>query len=229
MTARTLEYNPPPPVPLSPELLTDVAGRRADNVSWVIVGATLKFDCDALRAAAEADPRFAPALDRARAELTWQAEAAALRRLNRLLDSEDEGVAARAAEAVVKAAAERRRNDTRLAVEKMRAETALAKVAAKRAEADADADPYASLAPEVRKGLESEWKDTLDAWNPLTLRPRVYLWGGQGPVGRGAEPDENDPRVRIVRDDARGVNDPLFWVVPDDKADALLAREPSLR
>jgi hypothetical protein len=171
---------------------------------------------------APAEPRVAAEMPLP-AETVYAAEALALQKLVKLLDSEHQDVVLKAAEVISKYAAERRRNETRLAVEKMRAETALAKVAAARAARgqEEDADPYARLGPAAKKELETEWADTLGAWNPTTLRPRVYLWGGEGVIGNGAVPDDRDTRVRVLRDDAPGDGDgPLFWVVPDDKLNA---------
>jgi hypothetical protein len=104
---------PAPPLPLSAELRADVAYRRARGASWDAVGAKLRFDADALRRAATADPLFAAALEAEWAEAVREAEAEALRRLQKLTASESEEVALRASVVVVRYATERRRTDAR--------------------------------------------------------------------------------------------------------------------
>ncbi len=109
MSATAAERLPHPPLPLAPGLRADVAHRRADGHSWEVVGSALGFDPDGLRRACAADPAFAAALDEAVAEAGREAELGALARLKRLTASEDERVALRASQVIMKYAHERRR------------------------------------------------------------------------------------------------------------------------
>ena len=54
-----------PPCPLTPELRSDIAYRRAQGHPWEALGVTLRYDCNALRRACENDPDFAEAQDKA--------------------------------------------------------------------------------------------------------------------------------------------------------------------
>jgi hypothetical protein len=101
MTACAPTSPPQPPLPLSPELRSDLAARRAGGESWDAIGAALRFDPAALRRAAAADPLFAAEYDAAWAGAMQEAEATALRALRKLTASDNEKVALRAAEAVV--------------------------------------------------------------------------------------------------------------------------------
>ena len=111
--AQPLAPLPGPPLPLSSEVSSSAAYRRASGESWEQVGAALRFDPDALRRAAEADPLFAARFEQAWAEEVRAAEAAALRRLRKLTDSEDERVALRASEVLVRYAVEGRRAEAK--------------------------------------------------------------------------------------------------------------------
>jgi hypothetical protein len=103
------------PVPLSAELRSDVAYRRARGASWDAVAAAAGCDPDTLRRAATADPLFAAAYEREWADAVREAEADALRRLQKLTASEDEQVALRASVVVVRYAVAYRRADDRRA------------------------------------------------------------------------------------------------------------------
>ena len=98
-----------PPVPLPPDLRADVAYRRARGASWEEIAAAFRFDPDALRRAAHRDPEFGADFEAAWDEAVREAEAVAVRRLRRLMESEDPKVALRAAEALVLCVRSRRR------------------------------------------------------------------------------------------------------------------------
>ena len=126
-----------PPSPLTPELRSDIAYRRAQGHSWDAIGVVFHYHSDALRRAAEGDPEYAAAQEKARAEAAWEGEADGLCRLRLLADGADDGRALAAAEVLVKYARERRRDDTRLAVERLRADAQQARAAARPAQAGA--------------------------------------------------------------------------------------------
>lgn len=96
------------PLPLPPELIAEVARRRADGRSWAAVGGALRLDAGALQGACAADPRVAPALAEAEEAAVREAELRALKRLSRLTESENERVALRASEVLLRYARERR-------------------------------------------------------------------------------------------------------------------------
>ena len=132
MSARTPGAAPSPPPPLTAEQRTSAAYLRARGHDWDAVGASLRREWLDLRRAADADPLFPAALEGARAEATWEAEGDALQRLRLLIHAEDEVVGRRACEVLLAHARDRRRDETRLAVERLRAD-------AQRARAEAQA------------------------------------------------------------------------------------------
>lgn len=213
-----------PPCPLTPALRSDIASRRAEGHPWSTIGVALGHHSDALRRAAEDDPDFPAALERAWADATWEGEADAMRRLRRLLNEDDPKIALHAAEVLVKYARERRRDDTRLAVERMKGKAQVAKAAAR-----AKATEPAWVAPPNRNPLpktEAEWEvlreriDTDRAAESVEtpgeyMSPRTFLWGGKHPLGRSCPPDGADVPMRVRADHsiAGGV---VYWVVPHD-------------
>src|ERR1700712_3936838 len=144
-----------PPCPLTPELRSDIAFRRAQGHAWLALGVSLHYDCDALRRATENDPDFAAAQEKAWAEATWEGEAEAMHRLRGLVNSSDDAQAMQASEVLVRYARERRRDDTRLAVEKLRAQTQLAKIEARAAEKERAEEPPPPMVH--RKQTDEEW------------------------------------------------------------------------
>jgi hypothetical protein len=141
----------PVPISLTPEVRADVAYRRARGDSWEAVGAALQLDADALRRAADADPLFVAAYERAWAEAAREAEreaeAAALRRLQKLTASENEEVALRASVVLVRYALECRRADARRKPISPRTPPAEPKAAPTARNEDAGARPVPAVAP----------------------------------------------------------------------------------
>ena len=210
-----------PPCPLAPALRSDVADRRAEGHPWATIGVALRYHPDALRRAAEGDPDFPAALERAWAAATCEGEADAMRRLRRLLDDDDPKVALHAAEVLMKYGRERRRDDTRLAVERVRADAQVAKAAARRAPAKTEVDEGGWVAPptEPIPKTEAGWqalRERADAAGAATEEcPKVYLWGGTHPLGRSIPPDAADVPVRVRADYSVGGGG-VYWVVPHD-------------
>ena len=210
-----------PPCPLTPELRSDIAYRRAHGHPWDAIGVTMHYAPDALRRATENDPEFDAVQDRAWAEATWEGQADGMRRLRALANGCDDAQALKAAEVLVKFAAEQRRNDTRLAVEKLRAETRLAVEAARlerRAVGEAEV-PWVmppQPAPETEEEREKRFARE-HAERAAVPRAEVYLWGGKHRLGMSHGPDETDARVRVKVDYSCGVGgrSEIYWVVPD--------------
>ena len=218
-----------PPCPLTPALRSDVAYRRAEGHPWDTIGVAVRYHPDALRRAAEDDPDFPAALERAWAEAAWEGEADAMRRLRRLLNEDDPKIALHAAEVLVKYARERRRDDTRLAVERIRADAQAAKAVARAAKADEPEPkvggwvaPRAEPIPTTEAGWQAlrERMDTDGAARSVEtpgayMSPRTFLWGGKHPIGRSLPPDESDAPVRVQADHSIA-GGTVYWVVPHD-------------
>ena len=213
-----------PPCPLTPELRSDIAYRRAGGSPWEALGAMFRYDCAALRRACENDPDFAAAQEKAWAQVTWEGEADGMRRLRMLANhSSDDDKALKASEVLVKYARERRRDDTRLACEKLRSETRLAVEAARAERSAAPREPEVVWMPplpkpetEEERQARFERENAEDAAKPKAY---VYIWGGKHPLGRCHAPDETDTRVRLEYDascgeGARGI---VYWVVANSE------------
>ena len=236
-----------PPCPLTPELRSDIAYRRAHGHSWDAIGVTLHFHSDALRRASENDPDFAAAQERAWTTATWEGQADGMARLRLMVNGCDDDRALKAAEVLVKYASERRRDDTRLAVEKMRAEAQVARAAA-RAKADAPREEPArpvivGWVPAPETDAERQKRFAREhAERATEPDAEVFLWGGKHPTGRSVAPDDSDTPVRVYADWSCGVGGkrcPVYWVAPaaakvrggcnlfpEDNADVLPAGQP---
>ena len=203
-----------PPCPLTPELRSDIAYRRAHGHPWDALGVTLHYHSDALRRACENDPDFAAAQAKAWEEATWEGQADGMSRLRRLVNGEDEGRALRAAEVLLKYAAEQRRDETRLAVEKMRAEAQQARAAAQQAKRVAKMEEPAPAGPVIVGWVPAP---ETDAERQAEPDAEVYLWGGKHPTGQSIQPDDSDAPVRVFADWSCGVGGkrcPVYWVAP---------------
>ena len=211
-----------PPCPLPPALRSDIAYRRAHGHSWDALGVTLRYHPDALRRACEADPEFAAAQDKALAEAAWEGQADGLCRLRLLANGADDGRALHAAEVLLKYAAERRRDDTRLAVERLRADAQVARAAARAPAGAAREEPAGPVivgwvaAPETDAERQARFarEHAARAAEPAA---EVFLWGGKHPTGRSVAPDDSDTPVRVYADWSCGVGGkrcPVYWVAP---------------
>ncbi len=224
-----------PPCPLTPELRSDLAYRRAQGETWHSLGVVFRYHSDALRRAAENDPEFAAAQERAWEEAIWEGQADGMRRLRFLANASDDDKALRAAEILVKYAAEQRRNDTRLAVERLRSETRLEAERSKTARRASEPEPEVRyLPPQPAPETDEERQERFareHAERAAAPKAEVYLWGGKHPLGRSDGPDESDRRVRVKADwscglGSRGV---VYWVVSDPQPpEARMPGEPEI-
>jgi hypothetical protein len=146
MSAPTSPLTFDPSGPLSPDLRSEIAYFRARGRSWEDLAGVFKCDPGALRRATEKDPAFAAEQKRAWDEVAWEAEAESLQRLRQVAAGTGER-ATRVAEALVKYAHERRRDKTRLAIEKMR-------TAAKLATKARSGKPAEKMADVVTEGMK---------------------------------------------------------------------------
>ena len=215
-----------PPCPLPPELRSDIAYRRAHAHPWDALGVTLHYHPDALRRACENDPDFAAAQARAWEEATWEGQADGMNRLRRLANGEDDGRALKASEVLLKYAAEQRRDATRLAVEKMRAEAHRARAAAQQAKAEAKRAPkeeepagrvIVSYVPATETDAERQARFAREhAERAAEPEAEVYLWGGTHPTGISVRPDASDVPYRVFADWSCGCGPKsvIYWVAP---------------
>ena len=223
-----------PPCPLTPELRSDLAFGRACGRSWKGLAEGRGHDPDALRRAAESDPEFAGALERAREEVALKCEAEGLARLQQIAASRDERVALKAAESLVRYGLALRRERTRLAIEELRAEVKREAARARRRESDeeGEGDGWVTMRVPVRREAPEEMALRRDiaavegsaGEGPLAREvPEVYLWGGKHCTGRSVEPDASDRRVRVVEDNSVGFGQrgPVYWVVPEGAVPSL--------
>ncbi len=213
-----------PPCPLTPELRSDIAYKRAHGHPWEAVGVTLNYNSDALRRATENDPEYAAVQEKAWADATFEGEAHAMGRLRLMVSCDDEDRALRAAEVLVKYARERRRDDTRLAVEKLRAETQRAKAEVKTARAEHPAERELTRWEKAPDETPAQ-RDQRDAEGAARPTAEVYVWGGKHPLERCFEPDASDERVRLITDYSlsRGGSNVVYWVVSKEPLEERLA------
>ncbi len=213
-----------PPNPLTPELRSEIAYRRAQGHRWEAIGCALRYSSEALRRLVEADPEFGAVQEKAWAEATWEGEAAAMSRLRLMLNGDDK-YALQAAEILVKYARERRRDDTRIAVEKLRTEAVHVRAESRAAQRAPVAEPafpaWPPFPPEVKETederiVRMEREAAENAVKP-PFPAEVYLWGGKHHIGQCLEPDESDIKVRVVPDWSAGRLDRMiiYWVVPE--------------
>ena len=212
-------------VPMTPKFRWGLARRRAQGASWEDLAAMLNCDADDLCFAAESDLEFTKVQEEAWAQVIWAGEADGMRRL-RLIANTGSGDGARyAAEVLVKYAAERRKNDTRLAIEQERDATRIAveKMRSERAAQKAPAQEEEEWVPPPRivKETEEEWQKRSDrehAERAAQPEAKVYIWGGKHALGRSIPPDESDIRVRLKDDWSVPAYAPewnlMYWIVP---------------
>jgi len=232
MSARTSDPAPnPPPALLTVEQRTSAAYLRARGHDWEFIGSMLKRNGFDMRCAAEADPLFPAALESARTEATWEVEGDALQRLRLLIHSEDEVVVRRACEILLAHARDRRRDETRLAVEKLRAEVQQAKAAARVARTQSE-EPWerSVVYPVPTEEDRARSREGYALEQAVRPQAEVYLWGGKHSLGRCVPPDESDKPVRIVTDYSVGhAPRGTYWVIPADVYEATGRGHPNIQ
>lgn len=198
MTALTLDRH------LTPDQLAEVAELRARGRSWQATAEELGWDGRSLRRVVRSLPEFDRLYTAAEREVRREAEAEMLLLFRAQLRDADPGTAGRAAEGIAKHLAAARRDETRLTVERLRADTARARLEAKRAPADGEpAEPPAGC-------VHQPAVEALHARRAAEARAVVWLWGGAHPVG-GVGPDaaSDTPLVLFADDTAPGGK--LYW------------------
>lgn len=191
--------------PLSDDVLARVADLRARGRSWESTAREVGFAVEDLRRAVRTDPHFPAALEAARREVEQEAEADGLQRLRALLASDDPTIVRDAAEIIMKYLGEKRRDETRLEVERTRAGVRVARQQARAARAQED---DAAEAVERSQGLERAYAEECAREQAV-----VFLWGGCHRIG-DAPPDATDTPLRLFCDHTmRGRV--VYWAVTD--------------
>lgn len=209
---RTEPLNDSPSDPLSDDLLAEVADLRARSRSWEETARAVGFPVADLRRAVRRDPNFPAALERARKEIDFEAEAETLQRLRKQLHDEEAATAMKAAQCLTKYLSDKRRDETRLEVERLRAESRATREHAKIEKPSEQPEEVAEVDPEWvarRRQLERHYAE--DAVGDATT---VYLWGGCHKIG-DTQPDATDTPLRLAADHTvrgRGV---VYWAYTD--------------
>ena len=205
------------------DVLYEVAAIRARGRSWEAAAEAVGWDVAELRRVLRHDSHFDAALARATKEAEDEAQAEGLQRLRVLLRDDDPEIALQACEVISRYNSEKRRDETKLAVETLRAETRLSVEqlradgrATRAAERAAEADDEPRMTPEEEK----RWNEAVQrAWERRALEacgPGVsaYLGGGRhrNPT---TPPDEAATPVQIVMDkDALVGGRTVYWALP---------------
>lgn len=194
---------------LDERTLLRVADLRARGTSWEATARAVGWEVFELRQAVRRESEFETLYQEAEREVRREAEAEMLLTFRTQMRDPDLAVARKGAEALAKLTIAERRERTRLEVERMRADVAREKLAAKRpaAEPEPAPPPAQELAPEEvhRPDLED-----LYARRAANDRAVVWLWGGTHKVG-GTEPDAATDTPLVLFADSTVPGRKLYW------------------
>ena len=215
--SRASPFNDYPPCALPEDILAQVADLRARGHSWEAAAQAVGFAVDELRRAVRHDPNFPAALELARQEFEQEAEAECLRRLRERLSDADAKTALKAAQTLTKYLADKRHDQTRLEVERTRAETRSAreqvKAEARRAEEAEDQEPEQTPEEIEREAARRRRLERARAEEWAREKAIVYLWGGCHKMG-DTPPDATDTPLRLMADHTiRGRT--VYWAYTD--------------
>ncbi len=206
---------------LDPDILAEVVDLRARGHSWEATALAVEWDVADLRRAARHDPNYPAAYELAEREVDHEADAEGLHRLRVLLGDANSAIARDAAEIIARYLTAKRRDATRLEVERIRADARAAGADARRAKAEAkrtadgaeEEDP--PLNPERERQIEEITRRHEREYAEKVARAGtpVFLWGGCHVVG-STPPDDTDTPLRVFRDTTVGGRE-IFWAVTD--------------
>jgi hypothetical protein len=206
---------------LDPDLVTEVAALRARGASWEDAAAKVRWDVGDLCRVLRRDPTYPAALEAAEDEAYREGQADGFARLCALTHDPDPDRAERASAIILKFTAERRRDQTRLEVERLRAEGRRLK-ATRPANGDADdagereREPYPATAEE-----KAQWDaEVKAAAEKFAGRATVYLWGGCHRTD--APPDETDTELSLRPADDAIPGRVIYWA----RVNRLIGRDP---
>jgi hypothetical protein len=198
-------YHDPSPTttaPIDEDVLAEVAERRVRGQSWEQAAEAVGWDAADLRRVMRNNPAYKAAYKAAEDERDQEADAEGMHRLRQLLRDEKPDIARRAAEIIMKYLTAKRRDETRLEIERMRAAARAAREAARRAKADEEgADEDDPLTPEQQKQWDEAGRRAQERAAETASREKriVYLWGGCHKIG-DTPPDETDVPLVMVSD-----------------------------
>ncbi|MCS6866970.1 MAG: hypothetical protein RMJ56_07580 [Gemmataceae bacterium] len=204
----------------SDEELAAVADSRARGQSWESIADQRHTTVAELRAAVRHSSRFAVYLAAAQRELLDEVEAEMLHTFQQQMRSAEPAHALRAAEAVAKYLAARRREQTR---RELASSPAAKPHASPRGSSTiappATADPDAADAvdngwtPEDRAHCEEVFRrnERIRAEQAVREKATVFLWGGCHPL-QNVPPDETDTPLMLLKETFRERGD-VYWAV----------------
>ena len=196
-------FNDSPSGPLPEDVRAEVAYLRARGTSWEDTAQAVGGSAVNLRGAVRHDPNFPAALALARKEVEQEAEAASLQMLRAQLNDADSTIARKAAERITKYLGDKRRDETRLEIERLRVARAQAKIAARVAEDEED-----ELPPKEQTTAEKCARENTT----------VYLWGGRHKLG-DTPPDATDTPLRLITTKVAGRV--VYWAHTDPSPDPI--------
>ena len=205
---------------LDPDLLVEIANLRARGQSWEETAKAVQWDAAELCRVIRRDTAYPKALEAAEEEVYREAQADGLARLRALTHSANEELARDAASTILKYLAEKRRDETRLEVERIRSETRLAcadakaRKAAERVQKE-DADDVYMTPEEERQVVEINMQ--VQARNAERLareRAVVYLYGGCHKIG-DTPPDETDTPMILFGDMTAFAGRTIYWLMTE--------------
>jgi hypothetical protein len=207
---RISPYNDYPSEALPEDVLAEVADLRARGRSWEATATEVGFSAAELRRAVRHDPNFPAALELARKEMEFEAEAETLQRLRKQLHDENAKTAMKAAQCITKYLSDKRRDETRLEVERLRAES---RPARERSKAEEHAQPQEAPEGEAEWVAHQRRVEQIRAEAAARDNAIVYLWGGCHKIGE-TPPDATDTPLHIHVDHT--VPDrKVYWVYID--------------
>ena len=184
---RNYPFTDYPFVPLPEDILAQVVDLRARGKSWEETAQAIEWDLADLRRGVRHDPNYAAAYALAEREVQQEADAEGMAKLRVLLTDKKPRIALDAAKIITRYLSERRREETHLEVERMRAEARAARAVAQPAEAEAEEQPT----PADREAKYLADRERRNAGYLAREGKLVYLWGGVHPLG-GVAPDATD-------------------------------------
>lgn len=213
---RNYPFTDYPSASLSEDVLAEVVDLRARGRSWEETASAVQWDVAELRRATRHDPNYAAAYAIAEREVQQEADAEGMRLLRTLMTDKKPHIALAAAKVATRYLSEKRRDETHLEVERLRAEARVARAEEKRVGAE---ERVSGDEPRPSPEEEREWaareREIEEKWatDAVESRTMIYVWGGQHRI-IDTPPDASDIPAQLVRDkDALVAGKPVYWVV----------------
>jgi hypothetical protein len=200
---------------LDPDLVNEIAALRARATSWEDTAAKVRWDVNELQRVLRRDRAWPAALDAARRAFEREVATEALCVLRAQMTSDKPQVAKAAAKIVLDYDARRCADETKLEIERARAN---ARCAPRRGaeEDDADAEPERGPTAEEVARYEVEVKAAAERF---AERAKVCLWSGCHRLD--AEPDATDTELSL-RPETTAAGRVIYWA----RFNRLIGRDP---